>query len=78
MDFIVICPNCDKEVIIEQLNCGIFRHGAYKANGQQLPPHESEVNCTKLIQIDAIYGCGKPFQVILEDSKYVAKQCGYI
>ena len=27
MDSIVECPHCNEPIIIEKLNCGIFRHG---------------------------------------------------
>ena len=30
MEPIIICPNCNEFIIIEKLNCGIFRHGIIK------------------------------------------------
>jgi hypothetical protein len=67
------CPNCLHFVIIEQINCGIFRHGVLP-NGQQLPPHASREECAR-----AVSGCGKPFQVVkTESGGFVAKRCGFI
>ena len=35
---IVVCPHCKESILIEKLNCGIFRHGVSKATGQQMAP----------------------------------------
>jgi len=75
---ILICPNCHEYIIIEKLNCGIFRHGIYKTNGQQIPPHSSKDICDKLIKQNTIYGCGKPFRVLIKDNKYEIEECDYI
>ena len=79
---IVTCPHCNDSVIIEEINCGIFRHGVLKINGQQMDPHSSEQICNELFESGLIYGCGKPFQirVVLEKEKevVVAESCGYI
>ena len=32
IDFIVECPHCKNPVLIEKLNCCIFRHGILKHN----------------------------------------------
>jgi hypothetical protein len=56
---ILACPHCQEYVIIEKLNCGIFRHGIYKRNGKQIPPHSSKEICDNLIKTNTIYGCGK-------------------
>ncbi len=71
----VECPHCKGIVIIEQLNCKIFRHGIFKHNGKQIPPHASKADCDTWVQKDTIWGCGKPFQ-INEDNKAVI--CDYI
>jgi hypothetical protein len=60
---IVICPHCKDPIIIEKINCGIFRHGEFK-NGKQIDPHLSKEMCDKLIKNKSIYGCGKPFKII--------------
>jgi hypothetical protein len=38
-DLIVECPHCKDPVLIQQLNCRIFRHGTLKHNGIQMEPH---------------------------------------
>jgi len=75
---ILLCPHCHEYVIIEKLNCGIFRHGVYKINGQQIPPHSAKELCDELLKIGSIYGCGKPFQILLKNNKYKIEICEYI
>ena len=66
---IVICPNCEDYVLIEELNCCIFRH-AYNAMMEQVSPHATQKECELL----TVYGCGLPFQII--DGEAI--KCGYI
>ena len=76
---IVVCPHCKEPVLIEKLNCGIFRHGVSKVTGQQLAPHLDKQNCDSLKERDLIYGCGKPFLVKQEaNGFFFAEVCGYI
>ncbi len=70
---IVECPHCKDPVMIESVNCGIFRHGTFK-NFSQVNPHESKENCDRFTAEQEIYGCGKPFQII--NNK--AEICQYI
>jgi len=37
---IINCPNIP--VIIEEINCGVFRHGVIKKTGLQIDPHLSK------------------------------------
>ena len=62
--FEVQCPHCNGSVLIEQLNCAIFRHGIFKETGKQIPPHASKEDCDKWVQLNEIHGCGKPFKVV--------------
>jgi len=76
---IITCPNCDDILIISELNCCIFRHGIYKGTNQQIDPHLSEENCKKLIESNQIYGCSKPFQIIVQDNgDLIVQKCDYI
>jgi hypothetical protein len=63
---------------MEKLNCGIFRHGVVKENGKQMDPHSSKDLCDYYIRENKIYGCGKPFQVLLINNKLETKICDYI
>lgn len=63
------CPWCKGLVEIEQINCGIFRHG-YDRFFRPIAPHASQRVC----QQQTKYGCGKPFKF---NGKHVDK-CGYI
>ncbi len=63
-EFVLICPNCEEFVIIEKINCGIFRHGMFKSTGAQIDPHSSKSTCDFYVFNNLIFGCGKPFQII--------------
>ncbi len=82
MDNLVVeCPHCKEPVLIEKLNCRIFRHGALKSNGEQINAHASKDLCDFYIKNDLILGCGKPFQVILnknDNDEFIAIVCSYI
>ncbi len=83
-NIVIICPHCKEPVLIEKLNCCIFRHGVLKINGKQIDPHASKDLCDFYIKRDLIMGCGKPFQVIINDNskdnddKFIAIICDYI
>lgn len=79
MTIIVHCPHCDLPIIIEEINCAIFRHGVYITTGEQINPHECRQMCEYLSQTQQIYGCGKPFQLIKNDvGVYTARECAYL
>lgn len=77
--FFVECPHCKCLVEIAEINCAIFRHGTYRHNGRQLNPHLPKADCERLVATGAIYGCGKPFQLVQrEGGVYDAVICDYI
>ena len=71
---VVNCPHCSDPIIIEELNCCIFRHGIFKETSLQIDPHSSEELCNYYISQKKIYGCGKPFRVEVDK----AVVCDYI
>jgi hypothetical protein len=75
---IFVCPHCNEPVMIQKINCGIFRHAVLKSNGKQISPHTGEKKCEKLIKEKAIYGCGKPFRIIKILDKLEIEVCGYL
>jgi len=78
-ELIVECPHCKSSIIIEKLNCHIFRHGIMKDVGKQIDPHASKEICDELITKNLIFGCGKPFKVVKkEDDTYTTEICEYI
>ena len=83
-DIIVTCPHCDKPVLIEQLNCYIFRHAVSKSTGQQIDPHSSKDVCEQLVASNKIFGCGKPFKISIKlklnsnEVEYICEPCDYI
>lgn len=81
---VIECPHCKEPILIEKLNCCIFRHGIFKGNSTQIDPHASKSLCDYYVEKQLIFGCGKPFKVILnknsqnDDDKLVAIVCDYI
>jgi hypothetical protein len=76
---IIQCPYCGVQVLIEQINCAIFRHGIFKSNGEQINPHTPKVECDRLFEKNQIYGCGKPFKLVKDISNnWIAEICDYI
>jgi len=67
---IIKCPHCGCPVIIDQLNCNLFRHGVFKDTNEQINPHATDEECDNYISKDLIYGCGKPFVVIETENTY--------
>ena len=74
--FLVACPNpaCHMAIIVEELNCAIFRCGIFKDTYQQIPPHLTKKDCLDLIEKKLIYGCATPFRVVNRK----AEICDYI
>jgi hypothetical protein len=76
--FCIQCPHCNDTIIIEELNCAIFRHAVLIDTLQQINPHSSKEICDDLIKNKKIFGCGKPFKIIIKDDIYIAEICDYI
>lgn len=77
-NFIVSCPHCQFFIIIEQINCAIFRHGVLKDTGEQINSHLDRESCENLVEQNKIFGCGKPFKIIYTENQYEAEICDYI
>jgi hypothetical protein len=77
---IVVCPHCNDYVVIEELNCCIFRHGINKTDGTQIDPHLPKPECDRLFQNNLIFGCGKPFRIIKGENMEIigVEKCDYI
>jgi len=71
---IIVCPKCNDPIIIEQLNCSVFRHATYKHNYEQIPPHSSKSLIDDLLKNNSIFGCGTPFKII-DNKPFI---CDYI
>jgi len=63
LPLIIECPHCNIAILVEALNCRIFRCGILKSNGKQIDPHLNKPECERLYNNGLIYGCGKPFRV---------------
>lgn len=77
-EHILVCPHCNQLIIIEKINCAIFRHGIFKESGKQIDPHSSKDICEYYIRGNLIYGCGKPFRIILLNNELKTEICDYI
>jgi hypothetical protein len=75
---ILICPHCKDYILIEKINCAIFRHGTFKNNGKQIDPHASKKICDLYLKNNLIYGCGKPFRIIDNNGTLETEICDYI
>lgn len=78
---IVECPHpdCKQTIEVVEMNCRIFRCGVFKHDFKQIDPHLPKEQCDKLVADGVIYGCGRPFQIVLDASG--CNQviiCGYI
>ena len=78
MELIISCPHCSDYIIIKKINCGVFRHGVLIKTGRQIDSHANEKKCDDFIKKNEIYGCGKPFQIIMEEGIYKTLICDYI
>lgn len=78
MTFVIRCPHCQDEIVIEQVNCAIFRHGVFKDSLEQIPPHSRKEDCDEFVTNDKIYGCGKPFKLFFENEEYIPRACDYV
>lgn len=78
MVHVMICPHCEDFIIIEKLNCGIFRHGVCKETYKQIDPHLSKEKCDLLVDNQLIYGCGRPFQILNLNGVWKIQKCEYI
>jgi hypothetical protein len=76
--FCISCPHCNENILIEQLNCRIFRHGVLKSTNQQINPHGSKQESDKFLAQNAIYGCGQPFKIITENDVHRSEKCEWI
>ena len=77
LEVYIYCPHCDMLMCIEKRNCDIFRHGVFKNNNEQIPPHLSKERCDELARKGLIYGCGKPFELSVVDNNLIATICEY-
>ena len=77
---VIQCPNCQAfiEVLREQVNCAIFRHGIYKKDLKQMDPHAPKEVCDELVRQELIYGCGRPFKLCQVEGTWYAVKCDYI
>lgn len=74
------CPHCSEQVIIykAERNCHIFRHGVFINGGMQIPPHASKELCDAWVAGGLIFGCGKPFRIVVNAEQTSLEICDYI
>lgn len=77
-EHVLICPHCKDYILINKINCAIFRHGILKNNGKQIDPHSPKELCEYYINNNLIYGCGKPFRIVNNNGTLETEVCDYI
>jgi hypothetical protein len=73
------CPHCEGTIILfpGDRNCGIFRHGVFRnSENHPIPAHASQAEIEHWLALQAIHGCGRPFQ--LRDGENTPQKCDYI
>ena len=45
IQILVNCPHCQLpiQIMSNEINCAIFRHGTFKVNGKQMDPHTLKI-----------------------------------
>lgn len=78
--YILNCPHCGLviQVFKHELNCKIFRHGIYKKTLKQVDPHLPKEECDSLYEKGLIYGCGKPFEIVIVNDEPEIRSCDYV
>ena len=72
---LIKCPNCNLPILIESINCGIYRCGVFRSNGQPVYPHAPRIECEFYVNNQLIYGCANPFKYNGKDPPEI---CEYI
>jgi len=87
--FVVSCPHCQELILIyyKDVNCKIFRHGAFRDTLLPIDPHTPKELCDVYVKENKIYGCGKPFQLLPsavvnmnsgDSPTFTTEICGYV
>ena len=78
--YVFECPHCEcyVQVLRNEINCQIFRHGIIKDTKQGIPPHAPKELCDYLLANSLIDGCGKPFRLSFKDNVGYVEVCDYI
>lgn len=86
--YVFNCPHCGMGVEVEknQVNCCIFRHGAFFSKTPegviipttQMNPHTPKEECDRLFSEGLIVGCGRPFRLVPKGVEYEVQVCDYI
>jgi hypothetical protein len=77
--YVFECPTCGNLVQVrrDETNCLIFRHAAFTATLEPIPPHTPRDECERLVAAGLVTGCAAPFRLVLGDKPY-AEVCDYI
>lgn len=79
-DLELICPHCNETFIVSKkdINCAIFRHAVYRNNMNPINPHMKQEECENLLNRGEVYGCAKPFKIVMKNGIYTTEICDYI
>jgi hypothetical protein len=74
--FMLPCPHCQELIEVLEINCAIFRHAAFRANGLQVPPHAPREECEGWVARSEVYGCARPFRY--NPARHALEACDWI
>ncbi len=74
------CPHCALPIYTElqEISCGIFRHGYNMETRRALSPHLPEGECKKAVKLKHVVGCCGPYRIRRLRNEFVVESCGYI
>jgi hypothetical protein len=73
-----ICPHCNLWIEVKDLNCCIFRHGAYIGTYEPINPHASQQEVQSLKDAGKIVGCGGPHKLEMSPSgEWTVRICSW-
>ena len=76
------CPHCGIQTDVNKrdVNCAVFRCGVWKHPhphaGQGINPHMPKHECDAIAS--QVYGCTKPFQLVVRNGNPWIEPCDYI
>ena len=62
------CHHCNSlcQVHKSDIRCTIFRHAVNKHDCSFVNPHASKEECDEWVEKGLVYGCGKPFMLMVK------------
>ena len=72
----IINDKLELQPISNEVKAELLNEQILTENLEQIPPHLHKEECDRLVSLDLIYGCGKPFRYNKDTQQ--TEICGYI